>query len=249
MFFNQAQSLIEFQSEKSEAAMRIFAFTLSLITLSFEFTLAKRFDQCELAIELYEKHEVPRDEIYIHLCIVSTLHTSRNSDGHLGIYSIGSRWWCGNDAPGGSCNVTCADLLDDDIADDVFCANLIMSQQGVEAWGETAARCKYRYGNETEKCLVEEEIYDDFENFTFSVNAPVTTTTTQRTTQRTSTRMTTTKETSQNDDENSDAIIWIIVAVLTVILITLFVVKLKPKITSRVSYKRNQEFENTLSNL
>jgi hypothetical protein len=43
--------------------------------------------------------------------------------------------WCGKNAPGGSCNVKCDDLLDDDIADDVTCAQKIIISHGLEGWG------------------------------------------------------------------------------------------------------------------
>lgn len=55
--------------------MRLFALTLLFITLCFNPAFTKRFDQCEFALELFEKHEVPRKDIYKHLCIVSTLQT------------------------------------------------------------------------------------------------------------------------------------------------------------------------------
>lgn len=189
--------------------MRFFNLNFLLIFASFELIHGKEFEQCEFVRELYEKHKVPREEIYKHLCIVSTLLTSHDNFGHLGIYGIGSTWWCGQNAPGGSCNVTCGNLLDDDIADDVACANLIMAQQGVEAFGETMGRCKHRFESHTEECIAEEEIYESLQNVTFttsttpkpvttttSITIPLTTTTRRATTRKstTSTQRTTTTE-------------------------------------------------------
>ena len=98
----------------------------------------KIFTVCELVKELDDLHSIPRDEIYKHLCIVGTLiHTHQNNQGFHGIYKIGSEWWCGKNAPGGNCNVTCSALLDDDIADDVVCAQKIIDSHGLQGgWGK-----------------------------------------------------------------------------------------------------------------
>lgn len=273
--------------------MRLFAVTLFfLVTLNFYFAFAKQFDQCEFALELFEKHEVPKEDIHKHLCIVSTLLTSRDYSGHLGIYSIGSMWWCANDAPGGSCNVTCASLLDDDIADDVACANLILSQQGLEAFGETMEKCKRVFEAKTNECIAENEVIESLQNFTMLISTtkvpdttstasstttlqPLTstefikrttrrsvfrpptiftrsTTTTEKTTRRPYVSQTTTAQqesTEDYDEEGSDAIVWVIVVLLIASLIILFVVKHKPFMTNRVSYVRNQGFENSMTNL
>lgn len=138
--------------------------TIILIIVSFDLAVAKIFQKCEFAQELHLEHEVPREEIYKHLCIANTLHQTHadevGSAGHLGIYGIGSMWWCGQGSPGGSCNVSCSNLLDDDITDDLACASLILSQQTLAAWGKTDAACKRKYQNEVEECLSEFDIED-----------------------------------------------------------------------------------------
>jgi lysozyme C len=175
--------------------MRFFVSTLFLISLSFELANSKQFEQCEFAIELYEKHELPKEEIYKHLCIVSTLHTQRNSYGHLGIYQIGSMWWCGEDEqPGGSCNITCANLIDEDIADDVKCANLILSQQGVQAFGKVLDKCKETFQAKTDECIAEDEALISLQDSMLEVtsHAPATISTAEITyTTRTSTQTST----------------------------------------------------------
>ncbi|XP_037051783.1 lysozyme C-like [Bradysia coprophila] len=131
--------------------MKVITHTVLLIALHL--TVAKIFDECEFANELYDRHQIPREDIYKHFCIVSSLHTARNTEnGYKGIYAIGSKWWCGKDAPGGGCNVKCSDLLDDDIADDVTCANLILSQHGLNGWGKIEKECK-RYEQKADECL------------------------------------------------------------------------------------------------
>jgi len=108
-------------------------------TLNLTFLNAKLFDQSELATELFEIHKIARKDIYKHICIANTLNTAHNSfyDGFIGIYRIGQQWWCGQESAGGGCNVKCSDLIDDNIADDVACASLILSQDGLEGWKRT----------------------------------------------------------------------------------------------------------------
>ncbi|XP_037051786.1 uncharacterized protein LOC119085474 [Bradysia coprophila] len=130
--------------------------TRTVLLIALHLTVAKNFDKCEFATELYRRHQVPVEDIYKHFCIASSLHlsTGYNSEhGMIGIYGIGNQWWCGQDAPGGGCNVKCSDLLDDDIADDVICANLILSQQGLRAWVKSEAPCKRRYAQTVDECL------------------------------------------------------------------------------------------------
>lgn len=111
---------------------------LSIGVFNFAEVHGKTFTVCELVQELDDLRTISRDEIYKHLCIIgSMMHTHKTRDHFLGLYSIGSKWWCGQDAPGGNCNVTCSDLLDDDIADDVACAQKIIDSHGLQdGWGE-----------------------------------------------------------------------------------------------------------------
>lgn len=134
-----------------------------LINLSFKIAIAKKFEDCEFARELNAKHEVPRDDIYKHLCITATVHITHvtSLSGFAGIYKIGTQWWCGQDQPGGSCNVKCSDLVDDDIADDVACANKILQSHGLGGWGSTERECKDRYQVEVDKCLAEEDAEEE----------------------------------------------------------------------------------------
>lgn len=113
------------------------------LLLSFTFFIVSKvhgkiFTVCELVQELDDLRTIPRDEIYQHLCIIGEMmHTHKNRVDFVGLYSIGSKWWCGQDGPGGNCNVTCSDLLDDEISDDVACAQKILDSHGLQdGWGE-----------------------------------------------------------------------------------------------------------------
>lgn len=172
---------------------------LFLGIFQFSKVQGKNFTVCEIVQELDNLHSIPRDEIYKHLCIVgSFIHTGKSYQGFLGMYRIGSEWWCGKNAPGGNCNVTCSDLLDDDIADDVACAQKIIESHGVQGgWGEcllnlqiifalyffcllgtSEQSCKQNHEKKVKDCL---ETVDEFEDeaewiFPTTTVQPVTTT-------------------------------------------------------------------------
>lgn len=62
--------------------------------------------------------------------------------------------------PGGSCNVKCSDLYDDDIADDVLCAQRILDGHGLEGWGTSEEGCRH-HQEKVDSCL---ETIDEFED-------------------------------------------------------------------------------------
>lgn len=258
--------------------MRLFALTVLLIAVSFELAGSKEFQQCEFAVELFEKHEMPREEIYKHLCIVKRLTTSDDYGGHLGLYGIGSMWWCGHEGPGGSCNVTCSNLVDDDIADDIACANLILSQQGIAAFGKVLSSCKALYEPIVNECIADDENLLAFKDLMIEFSTTQkpettkeTTTTRTTTTEATTTYVTTTRtfyrkttterpakttttqkallEEEEEEDEGGDSIVWVICVLLIGLLITFFVVKYKRFKPSEVSYQQTNGFENSMSNL
>lgn len=133
--------------------MELIARIFLLIILSSDLTFSKQFEMCEFVEELYRLHEIPREDIYKHLCIAQSLHTARNARGFLGVYGIGEQWWCKEDEPGGSCNVKCSNLLDDDIADDVQCAGLILLSHGFEGWQVSEDSCRNGYATKANDCL------------------------------------------------------------------------------------------------
>lgn len=144
-----------------ELIMKFYFQLLSLIALSVELTNSKVYSACDFVEEIFATHKVPREDIYKHLCIAETLHTAHNSGhGFIGIYRVGHEWWCGRDQPGGGCNVTCANLLDNDIADDVACASLILSQQKLTAWGKSESSCRASYGEKATQCLAGFDVED-----------------------------------------------------------------------------------------
>lgn len=146
--------------------MKLITPVILLITLSFELAYTKQFEICEFVRELYHLHEIPREDIYKHMCIAQSLHTGRERYGFLGIYGIGSAWWCKDDAPGGSCNMRCSNLLDDNIADDVECANFILSTHGFSGWQVSEDHCRSGYEKQAKECLAQIDVLIDLNNGT-----------------------------------------------------------------------------------
>lgn len=181
--------------------------TLIAVVVGLKLVGAKVFNDCEFATELYLDHQIPREEVYKHLCIATAIHQTHGSvyDAHLGIYGIGRRWWCGMDEAGGSCHVQCSNLVDDDISDDVACAKIILSQQGVGAWGSTESSCKRIYQEEVDRCLVDVDVllalkeasgdFDEISTSTASSTVTIPTTTVAPSTSTSSTTSTSTSTT------------------------------------------------------
>lgn len=148
---------------------------LVLIALSFELGVTKKYKMCEFAQEIFEKHNVSRNDVFKHMCIAST-ELDTTSDGTLlGIYSIGSEWWCGEKVPSGGCNLKCSKLIDEDLSDDVACVQKILSQQGLLAWDTTELDCIDENRHYISECL---EIIDKLINSTLSTTTPSPVTTT-----------------------------------------------------------------------
>lgn len=126
---------------------------------------AKIYNRCELAKELLLKHKVPKDELATWVCIAqheSSYDTSAigrlNGDGSEdhGLFQISDLYWCSKDGPGKACSISCSDLEDSDIRDDLTCVRKIyqehtrLSGDGFTAWAVYGAYCK---GTKSKKYL------------------------------------------------------------------------------------------------
>lgn len=104
---------------------------------------SKVYDRCELAIELRDIYEFPANQLATWICIAnyeSHFNTSAHNpgSGDHGLFQISELFWC---SPGMdlACAVSCSDLKDDDIEDDVVCAKRIFRQhQRISGNGFTA---------------------------------------------------------------------------------------------------------------
>lgn len=60
----------------------------------------------------------------------------------FGIFQINSRKWCVRGRKGGLCNKRCEDFADDNIQDDIVCANKILDTEGFKSWEAWMKKCK-----------------------------------------------------------------------------------------------------------
>ncbi|KAJ9592168.1 hypothetical protein L9F63_001284 [Diploptera punctata] len=118
----------------------IFCIIAGLAAISY--TNARIYDAESLTSDL-RNFGVPEDQIPTFVCIAqheSSFNTgivgNPNSDNSqdYGLFQINNHFWCQNGSPGNGCNISCEDLLNDDISDDVACARQILQQQGFGAW-------------------------------------------------------------------------------------------------------------------
>ncbi|XP_014239425.1 lysozyme-like [Cimex lectularius] len=141
-----------FALSSQESVGRMFAFLVSFLLLGS--TLAKVFTPCELAEVLRETGKVPEEQISTWVCIAryesefnSSAVGSQNGDGSNdhGIFQISDKYWCSPE--GYACNVSCEQLTDDDLTDDVKCARRIYRQHqrlqgdGFKAWAVYQRMC------------------------------------------------------------------------------------------------------------
>uniref|UniRef100_A0A1A9ULV5 lysozyme n=1 Tax=Glossina austeni TaxID=7395 RepID=A0A1A9ULV5_GLOAU len=132
----------------------------------------KTYKYCELTHELYHKHHIAIEQIPIWICIVE--HESRfntaavtrvNGSANHGIFQISDLYWCSHDHNGGkACNISCDDLLDSDISDDVRCVKTIyeehtgISGDGFTAWVAYKPHCRNKNLEDINQCLSEDEL-------------------------------------------------------------------------------------------
>ncbi|KAJ9592166.1 hypothetical protein L9F63_001282 [Diploptera punctata] len=125
-----------------------------IVAVVLQVALARKFDVCSFAREL-RKHGIPNNhELNEWVCIAeheSGLNTRAvnhyNSDGSrdYGIFQINDRYWCEHGRSGKGCNVSCGDLINDNLAADIRCARHIKQVQGLSAWVAWNNKCAGRH--------------------------------------------------------------------------------------------------------
>lgn len=128
----------------------------------------KVYDRCELAQELVYKHDIPMDQVATWVCIAdkeSSFNTSAvgrlNADGSEdhGLFQISDIYWCSPPGKGWVCGLSCAQLEDDDITDDVQCMKKIyeehqgLSGDGFNAWTVYRPLCKGKSDRYIQGCF------------------------------------------------------------------------------------------------
>ncbi|XP_065087457.1 uncharacterized protein LOC135709164 [Ochlerotatus camptorhynchus] len=177
--------------------------------------VGKIYERCELARELYFVHNLPYEQIATWVCIahresnynVSAIgRLNADGSGDHGLFQISDIYWCSPPGKGWVCGLTCSDLEDNDLSDDVECMKKIFEEHtklagdGFTAWAVYRPYCQGRSDHYIKGC---------FEEPTTTTTVPTTTTTTTRRTSTTSKRSTyswitptTTKTTSASTSNN-----------------------------------------------
>ncbi|KZC10416.1 PREDICTED: lysozyme-like [Dufourea novaeangliae] len=70
----------------------------------------------------------------------------------FGIFQINSAKWCSRGHSGGICNKRCEDFANDNIQDDIVCANMIMDREGFKSWDRWMKNCKNKPLPNISKC-------------------------------------------------------------------------------------------------
>ncbi|XP_013149152.1 PREDICTED: lysozyme-like [Papilio polytes] len=118
-------------------------FVLSLALSLLFVSDARQFSRCELVRQL-RSHRFPANKLRQWVCLIESHSGGRtnlvsrvNKSGHreYGLFQLSDRFWCSDsDLPGKDCNVTCADLLTDDITKAAKCAKKVYKRHGFTAW-------------------------------------------------------------------------------------------------------------------
>ncbi|KAJ9585743.1 hypothetical protein L9F63_002438 [Diploptera punctata] len=169
-------------------------FKYVLILLSAACAWGKVYERCELARELRDVHKLPEDQIPTWVCIArhesefntsAVGHLAGDGSGDHGLFQISDIYWCSPPGKGWACGVTCAELEDDDIEDDVACIKRIfrehqrLSQNGFNAWVVYGQHCS---NSESVKEYVEGCFDNNVNNKTTTTSSttPVLTTTSKK---------------------------------------------------------------------
>ncbi|XP_023708065.1 lysozyme c-1-like [Cryptotermes secundus] len=122
--------------------MRAVSVCLILFLVTAHMSVAKILTKCQLLQELIN-HNIAKNDLATLVCIAqheSGLNTealggpTSNGAHYYGIFQISDLYWCSDYGVGGDCNINCADLRDNNLADDIKCALKIKDSQGFTAW-------------------------------------------------------------------------------------------------------------------
>lgn len=108
--------------------MSTFRSALSLLFIA-QTVLARSYNPCELQNQLVNVHNLTADVSRNLTCVAqkfSSLTTNIIVGDYYGLFQI-KKSYCGENESGGKCNIKCQSLLDDDISDDIVCAEKAMN--------------------------------------------------------------------------------------------------------------------------
>ncbi|KPI92930.1 Lysozyme [Papilio xuthus] len=111
----------------------------------------KQLSRCELVRQL-RQNGFPENKMRDWVCLVESESSRRtdiigkpNYDGSrdYGLFQINDRYWCSTtNKPGKDCNVTCKQLVTDNISKAATCAKKIYQRHGFNAWYGWKNKCQ-----------------------------------------------------------------------------------------------------------
>lgn len=144
--------------------------TLFLFSALLTVVSPRIYQKCELAHELrgyglggyrgYPLEDwvclVENESSYKTYIVNPNWRSGRIVSKDYGLFQINSKWWCDDGETLNShngCGISCSDLLDDDITDDVACAiRVVHDPQGMNAWYGWKRRCQRDLSNFLSEC-------------------------------------------------------------------------------------------------
>ncbi|XP_049541918.1 lysozyme c-1-like [Anopheles darlingi] len=125
------------------------AFAICAILGSGTVVSGKTFGKCELAKILVDKG-ISKSAVPDWICLVqhesafSSTATNKNKNGSTdyGLFQINNKYWCDSGYGTNDCKIACKSLINDDITDDIKCAQLVHRRHGFNAWYGWLNHCK-----------------------------------------------------------------------------------------------------------
>lgn len=125
---------------------------LAVLAVLAPVALGRQYTRCELSRILVNDFGFNRLVLPNWICLIeneSRLNATaingpfRDDTFRFGLFQISDGFWCNNGStPGKECNITCSSLLDDNLEDDVACANRIFDRyQDFVAWDGWVRYC------------------------------------------------------------------------------------------------------------
>ncbi|XP_014205697.1 lysozyme-like [Copidosoma floridanum] len=122
-----------------------------LVVVSRQPSSARILKKCDAASELRRSKVINKSFIAHLVCVMqheSKFNTSlirgpgSKSSYSYGVFQISSDKWCSRYRVGGECQKKCDDFANDDIQDDIVCADKIFKMEGLKHWPGWERNCK-----------------------------------------------------------------------------------------------------------
>lgn len=142
---------------------------LLLGSISLQIGTGRKYKRCEFLENLETNLNINRAEAVIWTCLAEKLTSIDTNvvigteEKYYGLFQINEKYWCSKNSSG--CGMNCSALLDDDISDDLKCAQLIVNEtkiisgNGFSAW-PTYEGCRGQEETYLKSCNLEANTVD-----------------------------------------------------------------------------------------